>query len=174
MMKSIKKNWPLLVGAAVAGGLSSPVFADVDYQCLRDCTVRYSRAYCLQACEIRSPIPQQRYSSPVEAMIRGQQAAQEARAREAELTRLKAETDRVEAETQRIREQIARETAEAEEKARLQAENENLKQRLKALKEQQQSESQMTDCTAVPGPNGELVFPCDHVMPRTQKSLQNE
>jgi hypothetical protein len=131
------------VAALASAAFCGPVLGGTDFQCLGDCSARYSRAYCLQVCEIRSPPPQQTLSNPVEAFIQGQRARQEFELRQAEIARARAEAAAAEAAASRnntppvhdedIWAEAVKEWAAEQENSKLKAENEALKQRLKEL-----------------------------------------
>lgn len=135
--------------------------ADTDYQCLSDCTARYSRAYCLQVCEIRQASPAPRAPSPFESFLKGQQARQEADIREAEIARARAEAAAAEKRSEksldedRIWSEVAKEAKEwvaEQEKAKLRAENDALRKRIEEM-ESKAAEQESTEPGPVPPKN---------------------
>jgi hypothetical protein len=120
--------------------------ADVDHQCIKDCTDRrYTWAYCEQVCAIAPTQQSIQPANPVGAFIEGRIARQEYEAQEIDIERqrrqldgerLRLELQETEEETARLRQQL-----ETRERAQLKAENEALKQKLKELAEQETRKS---------------------------------
>ena len=123
--------------------------ASTDYQCMSDCSGRYSWNYCKQRCEIREDQSPPRASSPAQSFIEGQRAQQESR--EIELQRMREELARKEQElaakqatNSQVWDQVAKDFArshiqqQTEEINRLKAENEALRKQIQELEKKNQ------------------------------------